>query len=102
MTANADTVYYISFIDLSDGPMVVETPPDALGVFDDMWFHWIIDFGLPGPDRGAGGSDMAHHHLALGDDERLLVAARARVVPADRLRDALDLGRERRVEPEPG
>jgi hypothetical protein len=55
LTANADTVYYISFIDLSDGPMVVETPPDALGVFDDMWFHWIIDFGLPGPDRGAGG-----------------------------------------------
>jgi hypothetical protein len=55
LTANADTVYYISFIDLSDGPMVVETPPDALGVFDDMWFHWIVDFGLPGPDRGAGG-----------------------------------------------
>jgi hypothetical protein len=55
LTANADTVYYISFIDLSDGPMVVETPPQALGVFDDMWFHWIVDFGLPGPDRGAGG-----------------------------------------------
>jgi hypothetical protein len=55
LTANADTVYYLSFIDLSDGPMVVETPPDALGVFDDMWFHWIIDFGLPGPDRGKGG-----------------------------------------------
>jgi hypothetical protein len=55
LTANADTVYYISFIDLSDGPMVAETPPGALGVFDDMWFHWIIDFGLPGPDRGAGG-----------------------------------------------
>jgi hypothetical protein len=27
----------------------------ALGTFDDMWFHWIIDFGLPGPDRGEGG-----------------------------------------------
>jgi hypothetical protein len=35
--------------------MVVETPPMALGTFDDMWFQWIIDFGLPGPDRGAGG-----------------------------------------------
>ena len=31
LTANADTVYYISFIDLSDGPMVVETPPDGAG-----------------------------------------------------------------------
>jgi len=20
-----------------------------------MWFHWVIDMGLPGPDRGAGG-----------------------------------------------
>ena len=55
LTANADTVYYLSFIDLAHGPMVVETPPMALGTFDDMWFQWIIDFGLPGPDRGAGG-----------------------------------------------
>jgi hypothetical protein len=55
LTANADTVYYISAVDLSSGPMVVETPPQALGVFDDMWWHWIIDFGLPGPDRGEGG-----------------------------------------------
>jgi len=54
LTANADTVYYIAFVDLSKGPMVVETPPMALGVFDDMWFQWIVDFGLPGPDRGAG------------------------------------------------
>ena len=50
LTANADTVYCISFVDLSDGPMVVETPPMALGTFDDMWFQWIIDFGMPGPD----------------------------------------------------
>ena len=55
LTANADTVYYIVFVDLTDGPMVVETPPMALGTFDDMWFQWIVDFGLPGPDRGAGG-----------------------------------------------
>ncbi len=56
LTANADTVYYISFLDLSDGPLVVETPPDALGLFDDMWFRWISDFGLPGADRGQGGT----------------------------------------------
>src|SRR5208337_2003782 len=55
LTPNADTPYFISFIDLSKGPMVVETPPLSLGAFDDMWFHWVIDFGLPGPDRGAGG-----------------------------------------------
>ena len=55
LTANADTVYFLGVVDLTSGPMVVETPPQALGVFDDMWWGWIIDFGLPGPDRGEGG-----------------------------------------------
>jgi hypothetical protein len=55
LTANADTVYFIGIVDLSSGPMVVETPPGALGIFDDMWWRWVIDFGLPGPDRGEGG-----------------------------------------------
>ena len=55
LTANADTVYYVGVVDLSDGPMVVETPPAALGVIDDMWFRHVIDFGRPGPDRGEGG-----------------------------------------------
>jgi hypothetical protein len=55
LTANADTVYFLSFVDVSKGPMVIETPPMALGTFDDMWFGWIIDFGIPGPDRGEGG-----------------------------------------------
>jgi hypothetical protein len=56
LTANADTVYYISFLDLSHGPLVLETPRDALGLIDDMWFRWICDFGLPGADRGQGGT----------------------------------------------
>ena len=48
LTANADTVYFLGIIDVSDGPMVVETPPEALGIFDDMWWQWIIDFGMSG------------------------------------------------------
>jgi len=55
LTANADTVYFVGIVDLTSGPMVVETPPQALGLFDDMWFQWIVDFGLSGPDRGEGG-----------------------------------------------
>ena len=55
LTANADTVYFLGFVDLTSGPMVVETPPQSLGAFDDMWWGWIVDFGLPGPDRGEGG-----------------------------------------------
>jgi len=55
LTANADTIYTIAFLDLTKGPLVVEVPPKALGALDDMWFGWIIDIGLPGPDRGQGG-----------------------------------------------
>ena len=56
LTANADTVYFWTYLDLTQGPVVVETPPDTLGIFDDMWFGWVSDFGLPGADRGQGGS----------------------------------------------
>ena len=31
LTANADTVYFLGIVDLTSGPMVVETPPQALG-----------------------------------------------------------------------
>jgi len=55
LTANADTYYFWSYLDLSNAPLVVETPPGALGVFDDMTWKWICDFGFPGPDRGEGG-----------------------------------------------
>jgi hypothetical protein len=55
LTANADTVYFFSNLNLTKGPLVVETPPDTLGLFDDLWFRWVIDFGTPGPDRGQGG-----------------------------------------------
>ena len=39
LTANADTVYSLSAIDLSKGPMVIEQPSDALGTINDMWFQ---------------------------------------------------------------
>ena len=55
LTPNADTIYYTGIINLEDGPVVFETPPDALGVIDDTWFGHVIDFGRPGPDRGEGG-----------------------------------------------
>jgi hypothetical protein len=60
LTANCDTVYVLSFIDLTDGPMVLDVPalgpPSGfLGTINDMWFRWVTDFGLPGPDRAQGG-----------------------------------------------
>ena len=60
LTGNCDTVYFLSFADLTGGPMVIDVPPlgppsGILGTIDDMWFRWVTDFGLPGPDRGQGG-----------------------------------------------
>jgi Protein of unknown function (DUF1254) len=49
LTANADTIYFWVNLDVTKGPIVVETPPLALGVVDDMWFQWVTDFGLPVP-----------------------------------------------------
>jgi hypothetical protein len=55
LTANADTIYVMGFLDLSKGPIVIETPPMFLGAVQDAWFRWVIDLGVPGPDRGEGG-----------------------------------------------
>ncbi|CAN7725161.1 DUF1254 domain-containing protein [Mesorhizobium sp. LjRoot246] len=55
LTPNADTVYAVNWIDLTDGPVVIESPPEALGIFDDFWFHYVADLGLVGPDQGKGG-----------------------------------------------
>ena len=63
LTANADVVYFVGFLDLSNGPLVYEAPPKALGVIDDLWFRWIVDFGFSGPDRGEGGK-----FLLMGPD----------------------------------
>ncbi|MFO0990419.1 MAG: DUF1254 domain-containing protein [Hyphomicrobiales bacterium] len=55
LTANADTVYVMGSFNLENGPIVMETPPEFLGAVQDAWFHWVIDLGAPGPDRGLGG-----------------------------------------------
>jgi hypothetical protein len=55
LTANADTIYVMGALDLTKGPMVIEAPPAFLGVVQDAWFRWVIDLGVPGPDRGEGG-----------------------------------------------
>ncbi len=89
LTANADTVYYLSVIDLTKGPMVIEQPSDGLGTINDMWFSWIIDIGFPGPDRGFGGKYLllppnyegplpdSGFHVAHSKTNRVLYAARS-------------------------
>ncbi|VVE65346.1 signal peptide protein [Pandoraea captiosa] len=55
LTANTESVYFFAWLDLKDGPIVVEGPPDVLGVIDDFWFRYVADFGNAGPDKGKGG-----------------------------------------------
>jgi len=55
LTGNTTVVYSFIWIDLKDGPMVMETPPDVLGLIDDAWFYYLTDFGNAGDDKGKGG-----------------------------------------------
>jgi len=55
LTANDNTVYSWFWLDLRKGPLVLEVPPKVLGLIDDMWYHWIVDLGITGPDKGRGG-----------------------------------------------
>ncbi len=55
LTANDNTLYSWAWLDLSKGPLVLEVPPKSLGAINDIWFRWVIDLGITGPDKGAGG-----------------------------------------------
>jgi len=56
LTYNTESVYASAHADLKkDGPTVVETPPNVLGIVDDGWMRWLTDIGNTGPDKGKGG-----------------------------------------------
>ena len=54
-TPNSDVIYAMSYLDLKDGPVVVDAPAGIQGMFDDFWHRPVTDVGLPGPDKGQGG-----------------------------------------------
>ena len=55
LTPNTESVYHMAWFDTSKGPLVIETPPNVLGIIDDHWFKYVGDFGNAGPDKGKGG-----------------------------------------------
>jgi hypothetical protein len=55
LTPNTVTPQTYTFLNLAKGPVVMEVPPNILGVVDDMWFRYVADIGLVGPDKGKGG-----------------------------------------------
>jgi len=58
LTPNTTNIYMSMWMELSDEPMVIETPPDVLGIIDDHWFKYVADFGRLGPDKSNGGKFM--------------------------------------------
>mgnify|MGYP000744801048 CR=1 FL=1 len=55
LTPNTESIYHMAWLDTSDGPLVLETPPNVLGIIDNHWFKYVGDFGNAGPDKGKGG-----------------------------------------------
>ncbi len=55
LTANNNTPYTWTWLNLHNGPLVLEVPPKVLGLIDDMWYHWVVDVGVTGADKGEGG-----------------------------------------------
>ena len=81
LTANADTVYYFSIVDLTKGPMVVEQPPKGLGTINDMWFGWIIDVGFPVLTVGKGGDTCSCRRVMTGRFRMVVSTSRVRRPP---------------------
>lgn len=63
LTPNTESIYCGAWLDLSKGPVVVESPPNTLGIVDDFWFRYVADLGNAGPDQGRGG-----RYLFIGPD----------------------------------
>jgi hypothetical protein len=55
LTANDNTVYSFIWLDTRQGPLVLESPPKVLGLINDFWYRWVVDVGITGADKGAGG-----------------------------------------------
>jgi hypothetical protein len=55
LTPNTESIYNLMWVDTKAGPVVLETPPNVLGVIDDRWFKYVADFGKLGPDKSKGG-----------------------------------------------
>ena len=55
LTGDPDSVYATTWVDLTKGPVVIESPPNVPGALDDFWFRQVVDLGDAGPAKGQGG-----------------------------------------------
>jgi hypothetical protein len=92
-TPNSDTPYAGLALDLSIGPMVIDLPPGPLmSSTNDLNQLWVMDMGLPGPDKGKGGKHLLlppgyqgeipqGYHAAMPTTNRVLILLRALPMP---------------------
>lgn len=67
-TPNSDTPYAGLPLDLTIGPIVIELPPrPIMSAVNDMNQRWVMDMGLPGPDKGNGGKHIIFPPGYIGD-----------------------------------
>jgi hypothetical protein len=55
LTANTDTVYAPTWLDLKNGRMLVESPPNTLGILDDFRMQYVTGMGNAGRDKAQQG-----------------------------------------------
>jgi hypothetical protein len=95
LTANQDTIYMSGFLDLRDGPMVMEMPAGLLGTLTNIWQQPLTDLGGPfSPEQNRGGKFLilppgydgplpaAHHHVVQSDTN--IVVWYLRAIPKTR------------------
>ncbi len=92
-TPNSDTRYAGLPLDLSNGPIVMEVPAGPImSAVNDMNQLWIMDIGMPGPDKGKGGKHIilppnyigevpSGYYVGKSTTNQVLVLLRA--IPAD-------------------
>src|SRR5262245_9369338 len=78
LTANTETIYAITHLDLkNDGPTVVEAPPKMLGFLQSGVQRYLMDVGPLGPDKGQGGKFLVLPPGYKGDETRGYFVARS-------------------------
>lgn len=55
LIADDNTPFAWFWVDLRDGPLVIEVPPKVLWLMNDMWYRWVADVGITGPGAANGG-----------------------------------------------
>jgi len=55
LTPNNNTPYTWFWLDLRNGPLVLQIPPKVLGLIDDMWYKFVTGSGMMVPAFGVVG-----------------------------------------------